>query len=72
MPEVSVCGGESPYYGFFGEACLNMRVFGEVGVVIKIQKIVVGHLQEDCERRHKKKEANHYFQTMAVHIYDIF
>lgn len=71
MPEVSVCCGESPPQTLKGGACLNMWVFCYVCIVVEVQKVVVGHLPEDCKGCHNQKETNYDFQTVSSHIYCI-
>jgi len=58
MPVTEICGCQSPLNAFFMDSRLNMNVFGNIFVIIVIDKIIGRNTAEDRAARDNQKYDN--------------
>ena len=68
MPIVGMSGSKSPLNAFQCQSCLDMAVFSDIQIVIKVDKFMISNLPVNRKSRHDHKQADHKFQTVTMHI----
>ena len=51
-------GGESPDNAFATQPSLDMRILGNIEIIIQIDEIVITHLPVDCKGGNNQKQAD--------------
>lgn len=71
MPQVIVFCAESPADALRCDAGLDIVVFGDIHVIIEIDKIKLMHLPVDGKNSHSQDDVNDQLFSVFIHMYSV-
>jgi hypothetical protein len=70
MPVRDIWHSQSPFNALKGKSCLDVKVFSDIQIVIKVDKLVISNLPVNRKGRHDKKQGCQECQEITAHMND--